>query len=230
MNWSDEWSVQVRSLSFDCYGTLIDWITGIGGIFRILAGSGGSLPLDERAFFDTYLQAEAQAEAGPYMPYREVLCTVQRALARRFGLQLRPEQANLLAESLPNWRPFPEVNSALARLKTRYRLGILSNIDRDLFAATAEHFDVSFDFVITAEDVHSYKPGKQHFLRLLDTVVHEPQCHLHVAQSLFHDGVPAAELSIPFVWINRRSEVNDTTAKPLAVLANLAELAQAMGV
>ena len=132
--------------------------------------------------------------------------------------------AESLAESVPGWKPFPDTNPALARLKERFRLGILSNIDNDLFAATARHFESAigrFDFVITAEDVGSYKPGHGHFKRLLTTVVDDVSTHLHVAQSLFHDGVPAAELGIPFVWINRRGEVNETTARPLAELANL---------
>ena len=233
MTLPDDRNACFRSLSFDCYGTLIDWITGIGGALETLAASGGSLPVDQGEFFDTYLEVEAEAEAGPYVPYRNILSAAQVELARRFGLTVPPERARLLAESVPSWKPFPDVNPALARLKTRYRLGILSNIDNDLFAATARHFEPAihrFDFVITAEDVRSYKPGHPHFARLLETVVDDPDAHLHVAQSLFHDGVPAAELGIPFVWINRRHEVNDTAAKPLAVFADLTELAGRMGV
>jgi 2-haloalkanoic acid dehalogenase type II len=219
-----------RSLSFDCYGTLIDWIGGIRGAFDTLASHGGSLPADEREFFDTYLEAEARVEAGPYVPYCEVLTTVQAALAERFGLQFPPDRADVLAKSHGQWKPFPDTNGALNRLKTRYRLGILSNVDRDLFVGTARHFDVAFDFVITAQDVQAYKPDHAHFNRLLETQAPDPKTHLHVAQSLFHDGVPAAELGIPFVWINRRDEVNDTRARPLATFANLAELADRLGV
>jgi len=224
----DEQVARIRSLSFDCYGTLIDWITGIRGALETLAASGGSLPIDQGEFFDTYLEVEAETEAGPYMSYKEVLTSAQAELARRFGLTVPPERARVLADSVPGWKPFDDTNPALARLKERFRLGILSNIDNDLFAATARQFEPAigqFDFVITAEDVGSYKPGHGHFKRLLQTVVDDQGTNLHVAQSLFHDGAPAAELGIPFVWINRRGEVNETIAKPLAELSNLTELA-----
>ncbi|MCP4251345.1 MAG: HAD-IA family hydrolase [bacterium] len=220
----------IRTISFDCYGTLIDWIGGIRGVFETLAAAGGAIPTDERAFFDAYLEAEAEAEGGPYRPYVQVLAAVQERLAAKLGIAFPPEQANLLAESVPNWKPLPDTNAALVRLKTRYRLGILSNIDNDLFAATARHVDVAFDFVITAQDVGSYKPARGHFDRLTETVATDLQTHLHVAQSLFHDGVPANELGMPFVWINRRNETNDSTARPLAVFDDLNGLADAMGV
>lgn len=226
----DEEIARVTSLSFDCYGTLIDWIAGIRGVFATLAATTGARLIDERQFFDAYLEAEAQAEAGPYLPYREVLTAVQRALADRFQIALPPDQANLLARSQAGWKPFPDTNAALARLKTCYRLGVVSNIDNDMFAATARHFDVAFDFVITAQDVRAYKPAHPHFRRLLETVVDDPSTHLHVAQSLFHDGCPTAELGIPFVWINRRGETNDIPAKPLAVFDDLASFADGMGV
>ena len=226
----DAHMVGLNSLSFDCYGTLIDWIAGIRGAFETLAASGGPLPGTEKDFFDTYLDTEARAEAGPYMSYRQVLTTVQVALADRFNVRFTPQQANLLAESQARWAPFADTDPALCRLKTRYRLGVVSNIDRDLFAATARHFDVAFDFVITAEDVRAYKPNHAHFKRLLDTEVEDPLTHLHVAQSLFHDGVPAGELGIPFVWINRRHEVNYTPATPLAVFDDLIGFADRLGV
>lgn len=229
----DEQLARIRSLSFDCYGTLIDWITGVRGALGELAAGGGALPVDLGEFFDTYLEVEGRIEAGPYMPYQEVLTAAQAELAQRFGLTVPPDRARLLAASVPGWKPYDDTNAALARLKTRYRLGILSNIDNDLFAATARHFEPvigRFDFVITAEDVGSYKPGHAHFTRLLETAIDDRAAHLHVAQSLFHDGVPAADLGIPFVWINRRNEVNDTTARPLAEFPDLTALADRLGV
>ena len=185
---------------------------------------------DQRTFFDAYLEAEAEVEGGPYRPYAQVLASVQERLAAKLGLTVQPEQTNLLADSVPNWKPLPDTNAALARLQARYRLGILSNIDNDLFAATARHFEVDFDFVITAQDVGSYKPARGHFDRLTQMVTSDPRTHLHVAQSLFHDGVPAGELGLPFVWINRRGQTNDTSAQPMAVFDNLTGLADAMGV
>jgi len=233
MTWSKEQTGRIRSLSFDCYGTLIDWETGIRTALERLVEAGGSLPIDQRAFFDTYLEVEAEVEGQAYRPYREVLTAVQAELARRFGLRVPDDQAGLLAGSVPRWRPFADTNAALARLRSRFRLGVLSNIDRGLFAETVRHlapeFD-GFDFLVAAEDVRSYKPGHGHFDRLLATEVQDRSTHLHVAQSLVHDGVPARELDIPFVWINRRAERNTTRATPIAEFSTVAELADWLGV
>jgi 2-haloacid dehalogenase len=233
LTYSSEQLAAIRSLSFDCYGTLIDWETGIRRALDALASASGGLAIDQREFFDTYLETEAAIEAGPYRPYKDVLCGVQVELARRYGLTVPADRARLLAESVAGWTPFADTNDALARLKRRFRLGVVSNIDRDLFGWTARHFAAAigqFDFVIAAEDVESYKPAHPHFLRLLEAEVQEAGTHLHVAQSLFHDGVPAEELNIPFAWINRRNEVNETAATPVAEFANLAGLADWLGV
>jgi len=222
---------RVESLSFDCYGTLIDWETGIRAALDTLAGVSSAASLDRHALFDTYLEVEAEIEAGPYLPYKEVLSRVQAELARRFGLAVPAGWERLLPESLPNWKPFSDTNAALARLKRRCRLGIVSNTDRDLFAGTARHFAPvieRFDFLVLAEDVRSYKPGRGHFDRLLEALGGDPSRHLHVAQSLYHDGVPCADLGLSFVWINRRQETNDPRVRPFAVFDNLTGLADAL--
>ena len=133
----------------------------------------------------------------------------------------------MLAERLPQWWPFSDTNAALARLKKCYRLGVLSNIDKDLFAATAKHFTVDFDFVITAEDVKSYKPGTAHFRQAIASQG-PPESLLHVAQSLYHDGVPTAELNIAFVWINRYKERNHTGVRPLVEFPDLCSFADSV--
>ena len=134
----------------------------------------------------------------------------------------------LVAEGLGHWPLFADTNEALCLLKRRYRLGVLSNIDRDLFDATASHFEIDFDFVVTAEDVRSYKPGNGHFERLL--AEHgDRETTLHVAQSLFHDGVPCARFGLAYVWINRYNEPNATAVRPLAEYADLRSLAEAAG-
>ena len=126
---------------------------------------------------------------------------------------------------MPDWPPFADTNEALVSLKRRFRLGILSNIDRNLFAETARRFDVAFDFVVTAEDVRSYKPGHAHFERLLSKHA-EPGRVVHVAQSLFHDGVPTAELGIAFVWINRYNDANTARVHRLGEYADLKSFAE----
>jgi 2-haloacid dehalogenase len=223
----DEMRDQVETISFDCYGTLIDWESGIRRTFEMLAAAGPN-PIQADELFDAYLLTEAAVEDMEYRSYRDVLGGVQERLAQRFGLSVAAERRTLLADSLADWRPFDDTNDALSRLKRRYRLGVLSNVDRDLFAATAKHLSVEFDFVVTAEDVRAYKPAHPHFFRLLEDAGQNRASILHVAQSLYHDGVPAHQLGIPFVWINRRGETNETIATPLATFPDLASLADAL--
>ncbi|MCH9035048.1 MAG: haloacid dehalogenase type II [Planctomycetes bacterium] len=215
---------RIDTITFDCYGTLISWAAGLESSLRSVFGD--ALPGQQSELFEAYVAAEAEIESGSYRPYRDVLADVVRRLAARFSLDLPEDRVDRMSQDLPNWPPFSDTVGALRRLKAHYRLGILSNIDRDLFAATAQRLSVPFDFVVTAEDVKSYKPGRAHFDRLL-TDHANTESVLHVAQSLFHDGEPAQALGIAFVWINRYNEVNKTSVKPLAEFANLASLADA---
>ena len=220
----EEAFARTKTITFDCYGTLIDWRAGVES--SLLEIFHGAIIHRMHDVFDAYVKSEAQLEALPYQPYRQLLSAVVGALAKTFDAPVSAERRELLAERLPLWKPFADTNEALVRLKKRFRLGILSNIDRDLFERTAAQFDVTFDFVITAEDVHSYKPAHGHFERLLETHA-QRDAVLHVAQSSFHDGVPAASLDLAYVWINRYNDVNDTTAKPLAEYPDLKSLADA---
>ncbi len=215
---------RATTMTFDCYGTLIDWAAGLRGAFADIYGAALEPRMAE--LFDAYVEIEAECERGRYRSYREVLAECVRGVAKRFDVELRPGGAHRLAEALPGWRPFADTDEALARLKRHYRLGILSNIDRDLFAGTAEHFCVAFDFVITAEDVRSYKPGLAHFERALERQTSREEV-VHVAQSTFHDGIPARELDLAFVWINRYKHPNVTAAIPVAEFPDLKSLADA---
>lgn len=214
---------RARTLTFDCYGTLIDWDTGLRDAFRTHLTGGRNERLDE--VFARYLAAEPGIQAGPYRQYRDVVAEAARQTGETMGLTVTPTQAAAVAESVGSWPPFPDTREALASLKQRFRLGILSNVDRDLFARTAGLLGVDFDFVVTAEDVCAYKPAAAHFLRFME--IHPGrEGWLHVAQSRFHDGVPAAELGVPFVWINRRGERGADHARPVAEFADLASLAR----
>lgn len=197
---------RTKTITFDCYGTLIDWA---GGLRRSFAQAfGPEQSVREDTLFDAYVRAEAEEESKPYRPYRDILAATTERLANQLGFELPKGASDILAHTLPDWTPFPDTNEALGRLKEKFTLGVLSNIDRDLFAGTSRHLAVEFDFLIVAEDVRSYKPSCAHFERLLET--HGPrETILHVAQSLHHDGVPAGELGIPFVWINRYGETTD---------------------
>jgi 2-haloalkanoic acid dehalogenase type II len=193
-------------VTFDCYGTLIDWEKGITKAFAAKASALG-LPVPRREeILAAYHAVEPEIEAGPFRPYREILALTAARVAARLGWKIAEKDAGFLAESLPSWKPFPDTNPALARLpKAGIRLGILSNVDEDLLAGTRRHLDVSFDLVVTAEGVRSYKPGHAHFTAARAALGPGARW-LHAAQSYFHDVVPAKALGIPVAWINRKSE------------------------
>lgn len=215
----------IRVLTFDCYGTLVDWERGLRTAFL---ETFGPLPEDRlRGIFDTYLQAEKRIESGVYQPYRQVVAAAATDVMEHLGLQCDPSAAIHIGSSVERWPPFPDTGDALRRLASRYRLGILSNVDRDLLAGTLAQFPITFDFIITAQDVRSYKPSDAH-LRMCLRRLGGTDGWLHVAQSLYHDGVPCAHLDIPFAWINRRAEANDSAAHPLIEVADMAAFASAM--
>jgi 2-haloacid dehalogenase len=202
-------------LTFDCYGTLIDWETGIAAALRPVLGAHGVSVPDER-LLELYADLEAAAEAGPYRPYSEVLAAVVRGLGERLGFQATPEEAASLAESVRDWPAFPDSPPALAVLKRRYKLAVISNVDDALLAASARRLGVAFDWVITAQQARSYKPSTRPFLVALERIG-LPQDHiLHVAQSLFHDHLPAKGLGLDTAWVNRRQGKPGAGATPPA--------------
>ena len=217
-----------KLITFDCYGTLIDWASGIRrGLSSLLQDAG--LVVSTEALYEAYLQADAELEKPPWRPYAEVLQQAVTLLGRRFGFPVNQQNRRALLDSLPSWPPFADTNDALKRLKQRYQLAVLSNIDRDLFAQTAGHFAVDFDWVVTAEDVQAYKPAPNHFQRIRQLTGYDPGDILHAAQSLYHDIVPCARLGRACMWINRLNEANHTGATPTAELPNLTALAEALG-
>lgn len=215
-------------ITFDCYGTLIDWEAGITTAFQVEARNDG-FELDPDQIIGAYAAEEPVVESAPFRSYRDVLNQTATRVASRLGWPLPSERANFLAASLPDWRPFPDTNPSLERLSKRFRLGILSNIDDDLLAATRKHFTVEFDLVVTAHQVRSYKPGFAHFKEALLRAGERRL--LHAAQSYFHDVVPATELGIPVVWVNRKREHiapgGPIPAHEVQTLADLASLLEA---
>jgi 2-haloacid dehalogenase len=193
-----------KILTFDCYGTLIDWETGILSALRpILAAYGKSL--SDVQILEFYSDLEAAAEQGEFQPYREVLQTVVRGFGQRLGFEPSDAEVRSLPESLANWTPFSDTVAALRQLKTRYRLAIISNIDDDLFAHSAPKLEVAFDFVVTAQQARAYKPSPKIF-QLAEQGIGIPRSQwLHVGQSIYHDVIPAKSLGITTVWVNRPS-------------------------
>lgn len=201
-------------LTFDCYGTLIDWETGILAALRS-AGPEGWLSSDEE-LLERFAVHEAEAERGEYRPYREVLERAARGVARDSGVELTDDTARRFGGSVGDWPAFEDSPDALRRLAGRYRLGVVTNCDEDLFAASNQRLGVRFDWVITAERVRSYKPNPRHFEVALETIGLSSDRILHVAQSLFHDHVPAKRLGLKTVWIDRRADRPGSGATPPA--------------
>lgn len=195
------------ALSFDCYGTLIDWETGIAAVLREWAGA-HDLRMTDEQLLAAYATHEAQAEVEhPGDLYPRILARAMRGLGAKLGVPVDDEEAERLAVSVPDWPAFPDSAAALERLARRYKLIILSNVDRASFAGSNKRLGVTFTSILTAEDIGSYKPSPRNFEALAREAerlgVAEGRL-LHVAQSLFHDHVPAKAAGLPTVWINRR--------------------------
>lgn len=211
-------------ITFDCYGTLIDWERGIADAFAAEARRLGRT-VNRAALVEAYCEIEPEVEREAYHPYREVLAITAEQVAARLEVPIPSERLGFLAESLPAWTPFPDTNPALRRLsEAGVRLGILSNIDDDLLAGTRRHLEVSFDPIVTAQQVRSYKPGHAHFLKARSRLG-EGARWLHAAQSYFHDVVPCKELAIPVAWINRKREVAGAAGPTDQEFRDLTELA-----
>jgi 2-haloacid dehalogenase len=203
-------------LTFDCYGTLIDWETGLLAALRD-ALPGADVGDDE--LLENYAAHEAQAERPPYRSYREVLATGARGVAADLGLEVDDEAVARFSQCVRDWPAFPDSAEALGRLHERYRLGVITNCDTDLFAASTEKLGVTFDWVVTAEMARSYKPAPAGFELAFETIAVPRERILHVAQSLFHDHVTAKELGLTTVWIDRRHDRPGAGATPPAEAA-----------
>jgi 2-haloalkanoic acid dehalogenase type II len=215
-------------ITFDCYGTLIDWEGGITRAFQSEAARQAITPgADE--IIAAYMAEEPAVESSSYKSYRAVLTETAERVAARLGLALPRERAGFLADSLPDWLPFPDTNSALERLSRRYKLGLLSNTDDDLLQETRRHFTVGFDLIVTAQQVRSYKPAPAHFREAGKRL--GAAKWLHAAQSYYHDVMPATAMGIPVVWVNRKGEAAaDGGPRPTEEVSDMARLADLLGV
>lgn len=204
-------------LTFDCYGTLIDWETGLLAALRDALP--GAADVGDDRLLELYAGHEAEAERPPYRSYREVLATGLRGVASDLGLDAGDDTLARFSESVRDWPAFPDSADALRRLHERYRLGVITNCDTDLFAASSERLGVTFDWVVTAEMARSYKPAPAGFELAFETIGVPRGRILHVAQSLFHDHVTAKELGLTTVWIDRRHGRHGSGATPPAAAA-----------
>ena len=216
-----------RWATFDCYGTLIDWNGGVGGVLARLWGEERRASLLAR-----YHQVEPLIQAGPggSLSYRQVLDEALARIAAAEALALPAAETAALAESLPRWRAFPEVPAALREARARgWRLAILSNTDRDFSEASIATIGVPFDEVVVASEIGSYKPAHGHWRAFAERTGAPTAGHVHVGASLFHDAEPAAALGLPMVWINRlREAATVRVARELPTLAGLADALDAL--
>jgi 2-haloacid dehalogenase len=223
-----------KVLTFDCYGTMIDWESGIFAALRpILAAH--NHPISDASVLDLYSELELEAEQGEYLRYRDVLQSVVRGFGKRLGFSPTEAEVRSLPESLPNWQPFSDTVEALRRLKNRYQLAVMSNVDDDLFASSARKLEVKFDYVITAQQAGCYKPCMRIFKLTEERMGVSREQWLHVGQSVYHDVIPAQSLGLATVWVNRPSPrpgagaAKAATAKPDLEVPGLEALARLAG-
>ena len=220
----------IRLITFDCYGTLIDWETGMLTTLRQLFSR--TIPATgEAKLLELYGEAEAEIEAGPYQRYRNVLSQTVQLMGSRLGVQVTSGEGEQFAKSLIKWEPFPDTVAALQVLGSRFKLGIISNVDDDLFAATQKKLSMKFDLVVTAEQVQSYKPSLKNFQEAMQRSGVAKERLLHAGQSVYHDIAPTNLLGIANVWVNRPSlrpgagAAKPASAQPNLEVHSLAELA-----
>lgn len=212
----------ILSCTFDCYGTLIDWRAGIedwlGGALRELGYAG------TQSVFLAYLKSE-RAEEERYAPYRDVLASTAMRVAEGFGIELPTSKAREFADSLPTWPAFSDTVEVLRELGRRgVERYILSNVDRDLLQETLRRNVLEIDGFVTADEVRSYKPALPHWLRFFREYPVNPSTHLHVAQSLLVDIVPATKLGLRTAWVNRYDAAPPSSVRPTYTLDDLREL------
>jgi 2-haloacid dehalogenase len=206
---------QFDVLTFDCYGTLIDWEAGILASLRAPFAAHGIEVADD-ALLESFARHEAAVEAAPYRPYREVLGGVLTSLLAERDAEATPEERAAFGESVRHWPAFGDSVPALARLHERFKLGVITNCDDDLFAASEEKLGLEFDWLVTAQQAKRYKPNPRGFELMFERVGLPPARILHVAQSLYHDHVPAKRLGLSTVWVDRRGGRPGSGATPPA--------------
>lgn len=208
------WS-EITALTFDCYGTLIDWESGLLESVMPLLSSHGRNPSELRVL-ELFAELEREAEQGTFRDYKSVLRFVMEGLAAEYHFALGAMERECLVDSLVRWPTFPDTVDSLQTLKKKFRLGVISNIDDELFLRTREQLGVSFDWLITSERVKSYKPSLLNFRYAFQQIGLPPERIVHVAQSLYHDIAPANQLGLSSVWVNRRHGKRGPGATPPA--------------
>jgi 2-haloacid dehalogenase len=218
-----------RFVTFDCYGTLIDWETGVYDAFQKEADRDG-FTIDKNELVPLFLSVSREIQSGSYELYAEVLRRTAVRVAKELGWDLEPSRSGFLPDSVPRWPPFRETNAQLERFTKKYEIGILSNIDDKLLGATRRHFRVDFDLVVTAQQVRSYKPDPAHFKECARRIGGKSGW-VHIASGYETDVEPCAKSKVPVVWVNRHGEkLESNQKKPTEEVKNLRDAAKLLGV
>ncbi len=218
----------VQFVTFDCYGTLIDWEAGVFDAFQKEADRDG-FTIDRDELIPPFIEVQRDIQRGSYELYAEVLRRTAVRVAAELGWELEPARSNFLPDSVPRWPPFRETNAQLERFAKKYEIGVLSNIDDKLLGATRRHLRVDFDLVVTAQQVRSYKPDPAHFKEAARRIGGK-RGWVHVAADYYYDVEPCLKSRVPVIWVNRRKEKLDSNQKqPTAEVPNLREAAKLLG-
>jgi len=205
----------IKLCTFDCYGTLVDWERGLLACVQpILCAHGVKMSKRELGgeIIEVFAREERAIEAGVFMSYADVCAENMRRIAAHFDVTLEKSEAGALGESIQDWPAFDETPAALRVLKQRFKLGVLSNIDDDFFAHTAAKLGAQLDFLVTSQQVRSYKPKRAHFEQIFLRSGLLPSEILHIAESRYHDIAPASELGMRTVWVNRHGDVGPSAS------------------
>jgi 2-haloacid dehalogenase len=218
---------EINWVTSDCYGTLIDWEKGIIEAFRKEADKDG-FSFDEGPFMDRFFEVQMEVMSGSYELYAEVLRRTAVKVAGEFGWELEPSRAQFLPDSVAYWLPFRETNAAMDRLKGRYQIGIVSNIDDKLLGVSRRHLRTDLDLVVTAQQVRSYKPDPAHF-RECARRIGGKKGWVHITSGYHIDVAPLLKMNVPVVWVNRKGEKLEGRKPPTAEVRNFRDAAKKLG-
>ena len=217
----------IQWVTTDCYGTLIDWEAGIADAFR-REGERDGFSFDERQLVERFLEIQAEVMAGSYELYAEVLRRAAVRAAGELGWELEPSRAQFLPDSIARWQPFRESNAAMDRLKERYQVGIVSNIDDKLLGISRRHLRTELDLVVTAQQVRSYKPDPAHF-REAARRIGGKKGWVHIGCNYDAEVAPLLRMKVPVIWVNRHGEKLEGRKPPTAQAKNFREAAKKLG-
>jgi 2-haloacid dehalogenase len=218
---------EIKWVTTDCYGTLIDWEKGLAEAFRKEAGRDG-IEYDEAAFLSRFFEVQAEIMSGSYELYAEVLRRAAVKVAGEFDWELEPSRAQFVPDSVARWQPFREANAAMDRLANRYEVGIVSNIDDKLLGVSRRHLRTELDIVVTAQQVRSYKPDEAHFKECARRLGSK-KGWVHIASGYETDVAPLLKMKVPVIWVNRHGEKLEGRAKPTAEVKTLRDAAARLG-